>query len=79
MNLYVSVYLALGVGYCLGCGGYVWAIMVLIGPSTGRKLHRVLLQTVTGFVASLEVLSKVADLVQSTSIFSQSNCIGHDT
>ncbi|KAG0653052.1 abc multidrug transporter B [Hyphodiscus hymeniophilus] len=46
IGLYLSVYFLLGFGYCVGNGGYGWAIEVVIGPDTGRKLHHILLQTV---------------------------------
>lgn len=46
MILYIAIYFLLALVYCLGNGGYVWAIGVVIGPSTGRKLHKVLLDTV---------------------------------
>ncbi|RDW80919.1 hypothetical protein BP5796_05617 [Coleophoma crateriformis] len=46
MLLYISVYFLLSFCYSFGNGGYVWAICVWIGPSTGRKLHKVLLDSV---------------------------------
>jgi ATP-binding cassette subfamily C (CFTR/MRP) protein 1 len=60
--LYIGVYFILGFAYCLGNGGFAWygvdsllsgllanlsrAIAVVIGPSTGRSLHNVLLNIV---------------------------------
>lgn len=44
--LFAGVYLVFGIGFSVGMGGYAWAIAVVIAPSTGRKLHQVLLDTV---------------------------------
>ncbi|EED13629.1 ATP-binding cassette transporter, putative [Talaromyces stipitatus ATCC 10500] len=44
--LFVSVYFVLAIFNSIGNGGYVWAMMVLISPSTARKLHYTLLRTV---------------------------------
>ncbi|MCJ1311333.1 hypothetical protein MMC25_005004 [Agyrium rufum] len=44
--LYISVYFLLAVVYLVGDGGYSWAISCNIGPATGRKLHRLLLEIV---------------------------------
>ncbi|OQE42091.1 hypothetical protein PENCOP_c004G02534 [Penicillium coprophilum] len=44
--LYVSVYFFLAICNTVGNGGYVWAILILISPSTARRLHYVVLKTV---------------------------------
>ncbi|KAJ6020781.1 multidrug resistance-associated protein [Penicillium herquei] len=44
--LYVTVYFLLGICNIVGNGGYVWAILILISPSTARRLHYVVLKTV---------------------------------
>ncbi|PHH63516.1 hypothetical protein CDD81_5797 [Ophiocordyceps australis] len=44
--LYMTVYIALALLTCIGEGGYVWAILILISPHTARKLHQVLLRVV---------------------------------
>ncbi|KAI0881278.1 ABC transporter [Annulohypoxylon maeteangense] len=46
LGLYISVYLVLAILSSIGNGGYVWAILILISPSTARKLHYTLLKTV---------------------------------
>ncbi|KAI1207078.1 ABC transporter [Annulohypoxylon truncatum] len=46
LGLYISVYLVLAILTSIGNGGYVWAILILISPSTARKLHYTLLKTV---------------------------------
>ncbi|PYI23686.1 putative ATP-binding cassette transporter [Aspergillus violaceofuscus CBS 115571] len=46
--LYVTVYVALAILEVICMGGYVWAILILISPSTARKLHYVVLKTVMG-------------------------------
>ncbi|KAI1100526.1 ABC transporter [Jackrogersella minutella] len=46
LGLYISIYLVLAVFNSVGNGGYVWAILILISPSTARKLHYTLLKTV---------------------------------
>ncbi|KAI0136261.1 putative ATP-binding cassette transporter [Xylariales sp. AK1849] len=46
ISRYASVYLALSVLASLGMGGYIWAILILIAPSTARQSHQVLLNTV---------------------------------
>ncbi|KGO68014.1 ABC transporter, transmembrane domain, type 1 [Penicillium italicum] len=43
--LYVTVYFFLAICNTIGNGGYVWAILILISPSTGRRLHYVVLKT----------------------------------
>ncbi|OKL59747.1 hypothetical protein UA08_04922 [Talaromyces atroroseus] len=45
-GLYVSVYMMLALFNSIGNGGYVWAILVLISPSTSRRLHYRLLKAV---------------------------------
>ncbi|KAE8368538.1 P-loop containing nucleoside triphosphate hydrolase protein [Aspergillus caelatus] len=44
--LYVTVYIFLAICNTVGNGGYVWAILILISPSTARRLHYVVLRTV---------------------------------
>ncbi|KXG48870.1 ABC transporter, transmembrane domain, type 1 [Penicillium griseofulvum] len=44
--LYVSIYFFLAICNTVGNGGYVWAILILISPSTARRLHYVVLKTV---------------------------------
>ncbi|KAK6823100.1 hypothetical protein RU639_006189 [Aspergillus parasiticus] len=44
--LYVTVYIFLAICNTVGNGGYVWAILILISPSTARRLHYVVLKTV---------------------------------
>ncbi|KAF3026419.1 hypothetical protein E8E14_010909 [Neopestalotiopsis sp. 37M] len=46
MALYMSVYLALAVLAIVGMGGYVYATLIVIGPSTARKFHERLLNVV---------------------------------
>lgn len=46
LGVYISVYLILAILTSIGNGGYVWAILILISPSTARKLHYTLLKTV---------------------------------
>ncbi|RAK73686.1 putative ATP-binding cassette transporter [Aspergillus fijiensis CBS 313.89] len=46
--LYVTVYIMLALLEVICMGGYVWAILILISPSTARKLHYVVLKTVMG-------------------------------
>ncbi|OJK04669.1 hypothetical protein ASPACDRAFT_1892879 [Aspergillus aculeatus ATCC 16872] len=46
--LYVTVYVMLAILEVICMGGYVWAILILISPSTARKLHYVVLKTVMG-------------------------------
>ncbi|KGO40807.1 ABC transporter, transmembrane domain, type 1 [Penicillium expansum] len=43
--LYVTIYFFLAICNTIGNGGYVWAILILISPSTGRRLHYVVLKT----------------------------------
>ncbi|KAJ5371907.1 P-loop containing nucleoside triphosphate hydrolase protein [Penicillium concentricum] len=45
-RLYVTVYFLLAICNTIGNGGYVWAILILISPSTARRLHYVILKTV---------------------------------
>jgi ATP-binding cassette subfamily C (CFTR/MRP) protein 1 len=60
--LYISIYFLLATFYTVGIGGYVWAISVLIGPSTGRKLHQVLLGTVMAAPLSLFTRTEVGSI-----------------
>ncbi|KAF2670819.1 putative multidrug resistance protein [Microthyrium microscopicum] len=43
---YALIYFLLSIGVALGIGGYAWAIAVVIAPSTGRNLHKSLLDIV---------------------------------
>ncbi|PYH49541.1 putative ATP-binding cassette transporter [Aspergillus saccharolyticus JOP 1030-1] len=51
--LYVTVYVMLAALNVISMGGYVWAILILISPSTARKLHYVVLKTVMGASTSM--------------------------
>ncbi|KAJ5513372.1 P-loop containing nucleoside triphosphate hydrolase protein [Penicillium fimorum] len=44
--LYVSVYFFLAICNTVGNSGYVWTILIMISPSTARRLHYVVLKTV---------------------------------
>ncbi|KAI3332982.1 ABC transporter [Ustulina deusta] len=44
--LYLPVYITLAVLTSIGQAGYVWAVLVLISPSTARKFHSSLLRVV---------------------------------
>ncbi|KAJ5175771.1 multidrug resistance-associated protein [Penicillium canariense] len=44
--LYVTVYFLLAICNTVGNGGYVWATLILISPSTARRLHHVVLETI---------------------------------
>ncbi|KAI1128414.1 ABC transporter [Nemania abortiva] len=44
--LYLPVYVSLAVLTSIGQAGYVWAMLVLISPSTARKFHSTLLRVV---------------------------------
>ncbi|KAJ5186523.1 P-loop containing nucleoside triphosphate hydrolase protein [Penicillium cf. viridicatum] len=48
--LYVTVYFFLAICNTIGNGGYVWAILILISPSTARWLHYVVLKTVVMYI-----------------------------
>ncbi|KAK5992013.1 ABC multidrug transporter B [Cladobotryum mycophilum] len=42
--LYMTIYLGLALLTSVGEGGYVWSMLILISPSTARKLHATLLR-----------------------------------
>ncbi|GAB7352459.1 hypothetical protein MBLNU459_g2868t1 [Dothideomycetes sp. NU459] len=44
--LYASIYVLLAIAFSMGEAGYAWATVVVIAPSTGRKLHQILLRVV---------------------------------
>ncbi|KAJ5611489.1 multidrug resistance-associated protein [Penicillium herquei] len=66
--LYVTVYFLLGICNIIGNGGYVWAILILISPSTARRLHYVVLKTV--MMATPQFLA-AADIGSILNRFSQ--------
>ncbi|KAJ5714086.1 multidrug resistance-associated protein [Penicillium malachiteum] len=66
--LYVTVYLLLGICNIVGNGGYVWAILILISPSTARRLHYTVLKTV--MMATPQFLA-AADIGSILNRFSQ--------
>ncbi|KAE8149908.1 P-loop containing nucleoside triphosphate hydrolase protein [Aspergillus avenaceus] len=63
--LYVTVYFLLAVCNTVGNGGYVWAILILISPSTARRLHHVVLNTITMVCEYLKLLLMNPDLFSS--------------
>ncbi|OQD96291.1 hypothetical protein PENSOL_c016G04406 [Penicillium solitum] len=66
--LYVTVYFFLAICNTVGNGGYVWAILILISPSTARRLHYVVLKIV--MMATPQYLATV-DIVSILNRFSQ--------
>ncbi|KAH8698352.1 multidrug resistance-associated protein [Talaromyces proteolyticus] len=57
--LYVTVYFLLATCNTIGNGGYVWATLILISPSTARRLHYVVLKTIMmatpQFIATVDI------------------------
>ncbi|KAJ5817100.1 P-loop containing nucleoside triphosphate hydrolase protein [Penicillium robsamsonii] len=67
-QLYVTVYFLLALCNTFGNGGYVWAILILISPSTARRLHYLILKTVV--MATPQFLA-TADIGSIINRFSQ--------
>ncbi|OGM41659.1 ATP-binding cassette transporter [Aspergillus bombycis] len=78
--LYVTVYFVLALCNTVGNGGYVWAILILISPSTARRLHYVVLKTVMmatpRFLATVDIGSLLNRFSQDMTLIESDLPIG---
>ncbi|CRG90845.1 Multidrug resistance-associated protein 1 [Talaromyces islandicus] len=78
--LYVTVYFLLAICNTVGNGGYVWASLILISPSTARRLHYVVLKTIMmatpQFLATVDIGSVLNRFSQDMTLIESDLPIG---